>query len=193
MTIAHYKEPMQYINVSNIKKLAKAKGRRVSKAYLLQLDIWIEQKVESSCRLHNGGKATLTADLLGFSKMNKKLYELHELYKKHNYDGPAFVGTWCGEVDNIQPCTCGCQFRSYGKENGTMGYFNFDETNHMYAAHLLMTLPKTMAKDFEQFLTQVQPKLVEKAKLTSKRSVTIFQNKAIREQRKRDGFNDKPS
>lgn len=59
---------MHYLNVSNIKKLAKSKGKRVSKAYLLQLDIWIEAKVESSCRLHNGGKATLTQDLLGFSK-----------------------------------------------------------------------------------------------------------------------------
>jgi hypothetical protein len=59
---------MRYINVSTIKKLAKTKGRRVSNAYLLQLDCWIEAKVESSCRLHNGGKATLTADLLGFSK-----------------------------------------------------------------------------------------------------------------------------
>lgn len=59
---------MTYINVSNVKKLAKKAGKRVSKGYLLQLDIWIEQKIQSSCRLHNGGKATLTADLLGFSK-----------------------------------------------------------------------------------------------------------------------------
>jgi hypothetical protein len=59
---------MRYINVSTIKKLAKAKGKRVSNAYLLQLDCWVEAKIESSCRLHNGGKATLTADLLGFSK-----------------------------------------------------------------------------------------------------------------------------
>lgn len=59
---------MRYINATNVKKLAKLSGRRVSKGYLLQLDIWIEAKVQSSCRLHNGGKATLTAELLGFSK-----------------------------------------------------------------------------------------------------------------------------
>ena len=59
---------MQYLNASNIRKLAKTKGKRVSKGYLLALDVWIETKIESSCRLHNGGKATLVAELLGFSK-----------------------------------------------------------------------------------------------------------------------------
>lgn len=59
---------MRYINISNVRKLAKQNGRRVSKGYLLQLDVWIELKIQSSCRLHNGGKTTLSADLLGFSK-----------------------------------------------------------------------------------------------------------------------------
>ena len=59
---------MRYIKPSTIRKLAKAQGKGVTKDYLLTMDCWIEEKVMSSCRLHNGGRKCLTADLLKFSK-----------------------------------------------------------------------------------------------------------------------------
>ena len=59
---------MRFIKPSVVRKLAKEHGHGCSKEYLLTLDAWIEEKVISSCRLHNGGRKRLTADLLKFSK-----------------------------------------------------------------------------------------------------------------------------
>ena len=59
---------MRYVKASLVRKLAKENGKGVSRAYLLALDVWVEEKVRSSCRLHNGGRHCLTEDLLKFSK-----------------------------------------------------------------------------------------------------------------------------
>ncbi len=59
---------MRYIKPSTVRKLAAETGHRVGRDFLLTLDAWVEEKVKSCCRLHNGGRKTLNDTLLKFSK-----------------------------------------------------------------------------------------------------------------------------
>jgi hypothetical protein len=54
---------MKYIVASNIKKLAKAKGRRVGQDFLAAIDNYVARKVEIACSVKNGSKITLDADV----------------------------------------------------------------------------------------------------------------------------------
>lgn len=54
---------MEYLVVSNVKRLAKAKGRRVGKDFLCALDNYIARKVESACQVKNGSKITLDYEI----------------------------------------------------------------------------------------------------------------------------------
>lgn len=49
----------EYIIVSNVRKLVKLKGKRVSAEFLNALDLKVQKMVEDSCAVHNGGKVTL--------------------------------------------------------------------------------------------------------------------------------------
>jgi hypothetical protein len=52
-----------YIKASAIKKLVKSHGKRTANEFLLALDRFVQNKVEASCKEHNGGKKTLDAAL----------------------------------------------------------------------------------------------------------------------------------
>lgn len=54
---------MKYVVVSNVKKLARAKGKRVGKDFLAALDSFIARKVELAALVQNGGKVTIDADV----------------------------------------------------------------------------------------------------------------------------------
>lgn len=54
---------MKYVVVSNVKKLARAKGRRIGSDFLAVLDSFIARKVELACMTKNGGKMTVDADV----------------------------------------------------------------------------------------------------------------------------------
>jgi len=54
---------MKYTNVSAIKKYCKDKERRVGKDFLNQIDIMIEEKLQSACGIKNGGKKTLDREV----------------------------------------------------------------------------------------------------------------------------------
>lgn len=56
----------KYIKASAIKKLVKAKGKRVSTEFLLSLDEYINNKIASACEEHNGGKKTLDIGLAAY-------------------------------------------------------------------------------------------------------------------------------
>jgi hypothetical protein len=56
----------KYIKASAIKKLAKAKGKRVSSEFLLSLDEYINAKIATACEEHNGGKKTLDIGLAAY-------------------------------------------------------------------------------------------------------------------------------
>ncbi len=57
---------MKYLNVSNIKKLAKEQNKRVGKDFLNSLDVFIYEKILKACRVHNGGKKTLDSDVASY-------------------------------------------------------------------------------------------------------------------------------
>lgn len=57
----------KYINISNIKKLAKPYNRRISQEFLTLLDSFVESKVRSCCETHNGGKKTLDSAVAGYN------------------------------------------------------------------------------------------------------------------------------
>jgi len=54
---------MKYVVASNVKKLARGKGRRCGADFLMALDNWIARKVEVACSVKNGSKITLDADM----------------------------------------------------------------------------------------------------------------------------------
>jgi len=56
----------KYIKASAIKKLAKARGKRVSTEFLLSLDEYINNKMNTACDEHNGGKKTLDLGLAAY-------------------------------------------------------------------------------------------------------------------------------
>lgn len=55
-----------YIRTSIVRRLAKANGKRVSKAFLYAVDAYIERKIIAACNEHNGGRKTLTADIAAY-------------------------------------------------------------------------------------------------------------------------------
>jgi len=55
-----------YIKQSAIRKYAKSHGKRVSADFLSALDRYLEQKVFSATKEHNGGKKTLDAGLAAY-------------------------------------------------------------------------------------------------------------------------------
>ena len=54
---------MKYLVVSNIKKAARLKGRRVGSDFLAALDNFIARKIEVAFSVKNGGKKTVDADI----------------------------------------------------------------------------------------------------------------------------------
>ena len=57
---------MNYINVARIKKLAKQHNKRVGKDFLFSLDVFIEEKIIKSSRVHNGSKKTLDSAVFNY-------------------------------------------------------------------------------------------------------------------------------
>lgn len=60
------------IKASLVRKLAKQEGRRISKQFLVLLDDYIRMKIQQACRVHNGGRITLNAEIAGLVGLSKK-------------------------------------------------------------------------------------------------------------------------
>jgi hypothetical protein len=106
--------------------------------------------------------------------MNKKLYKLHELYGKHNYDNVAHTGTWMRHEDKLQCCTCGGVFRAWDKgalerHDGESEFFYFEDINDIYLAHLLQTVQQPLLKDLITFVI----KTCGKSQLRKARKITV--------------------
>jgi len=56
----------QYIKPSSVKKYIKSHGKRTSKEFLEALDRYLEAKLLTAVREHNGGKKTLDSALAGY-------------------------------------------------------------------------------------------------------------------------------
>ena len=89
--------------------------------------------------------------------MNRKLYNLHELYGKHNYNNVVHTGTWKKHKDKLQCCTCGGAFRAWDegaptRNDGETEFFYFEDVNEIYLAHLLQTVKQPLLKDFTTFV-----------------------------------------
>lgn len=56
---------IQYLNQAAVRKLIKENGKRSSQEYLLALDDLVRSRTNAACRVHNGGKKTLDASVLG--------------------------------------------------------------------------------------------------------------------------------
>ena len=54
---------IHYLKAATIRKLIKSHGKRTSAEFLASLDRWVEDKVTTACKEHNGGKKTLDASL----------------------------------------------------------------------------------------------------------------------------------
>ena len=58
--------PFRYLKCSTVKALIRKNGKRPGRQFLMALDRFIERKVISACRVHNGGKKTLDAAVAGY-------------------------------------------------------------------------------------------------------------------------------
>lgn len=56
---------IQYLNQSAVRKLVKENGKRSSAEFLMALDDLVRSRVNAACKVHNGGRATLDASVLG--------------------------------------------------------------------------------------------------------------------------------
>ncbi len=52
-----------YIKPTKIRELVKSRGKRVGRGFLAALDLFVSEKVEAACRVHNGGRITLDRDV----------------------------------------------------------------------------------------------------------------------------------
>lgn len=70
LTFSHQGASMT-INKKAIKEIAKLHNKRVSKEFIKILDGFVTRKIESACKIHNGGKVTLDAEIAGFIGLTK--------------------------------------------------------------------------------------------------------------------------
>jgi hypothetical protein len=56
---------IQYLNQSAVRKLVKENGKRCSGEFLLALDDLVRSRVVAATKVHNGGRVTLDASVLG--------------------------------------------------------------------------------------------------------------------------------
>lgn len=54
----------EFINVSAVKKLVKANGKRSGDDFITALDARVRAQIEKACSVHNGGAKTLTEAVL---------------------------------------------------------------------------------------------------------------------------------
>jgi len=57
---------LQFLQVSKVRARVNENGKRVSTEFLLALDDLVRRKVDAACSVHNGGRKTLDASVLGF-------------------------------------------------------------------------------------------------------------------------------
>lgn len=57
---------LTYVRASAVRSIARDAGKRVSPEFLLALDDHVRSRLNAACRVHNGGKKTLDATVLGF-------------------------------------------------------------------------------------------------------------------------------
>lgn len=92
---------------------------------------------------------------IGESMLNKKLYKLHESYKKHDMDGAIYLGI-CrhGEMGYPQyVCTCGGEFwMKYGVGDGCKIEAHTADPNSRWATSLFMFMrDRGYGKDIYRF------------------------------------------
>ena len=63
---------MRYLNQKAVKERIKASGRRCGKDFLSLLDAFVEEKIGAACRVHDGGKKTLSASVGLYSGIKLK-------------------------------------------------------------------------------------------------------------------------
>jgi len=63
---------MKYIKEKNVRQLIAKHGKRVSKSFMLTLEIAVEKTIIASCNQHNGGKKTLDGTVFTFSRIGLK-------------------------------------------------------------------------------------------------------------------------
>lgn len=56
---------IQFLNQAAVRKLVKENGKRSSQEFLLALDDLVRSRTNAACRVHNGGRVTLDASVLG--------------------------------------------------------------------------------------------------------------------------------
>lgn len=57
----------RFLKASTVRKHVRlVYGKRMSKEFLLALDLFIERKLQQACHQHNGGKKTLDASLAAY-------------------------------------------------------------------------------------------------------------------------------
>jgi hypothetical protein len=57
---------LHYLQVSKVRARVNENGKRVSEEFLLALDDMVRSRIDAACRVHNGGRKTLDAPVLGF-------------------------------------------------------------------------------------------------------------------------------
>lgn len=56
---------IQYLNQSAVRQLVKQNGKRSSSEFLMALDDLVRSRVNAACKVHDGGRKTLSASVLG--------------------------------------------------------------------------------------------------------------------------------
>jgi len=56
---------IKFLNQSAVRSLVKENGKRSSQEFLLALDDLVRRRVNAACNIHNGGRVTLDATVLG--------------------------------------------------------------------------------------------------------------------------------
>lgn len=60
------KLPIFYLKTSAVRRLVREQGKRCSQEFLVALDDLVRRKITAAASIHNGGRKTLDATLVGY-------------------------------------------------------------------------------------------------------------------------------
>ena len=85
--------------------------------------------------------------------MNRKLYKLHEAYKKHNHSGAAYRINYprTDDVSMVTSCTCGGAWM-FLDDNKVFSRFDSGKARKEYLRHIYAALPTNAAADLRASL-----------------------------------------
>ena len=98
--------------------------------------------------------------------MRRKLYAMHQAYKKHNLAGVEATITWRGKEEYLKACTCGGHFEIRVPSETGLSPLNMDNSIlDEYVYILLHDVPRAMAVGLRIWLRKKCPMVLRGSKL----------------------------